>query len=137
MSGADLLVQFFCKPSAIESEIHPSHKSSIYTLGISRLHRAVSPSNKFARLIHLTKSSQMERVAYGYRIINFRCDTLYAPERGMSSWTAALWQSLTNTGIITKSNTAKEPENKWRMPRFKRGGEAYIKKFLYTDDKIK
>ena len=41
MNGTDLLVQFFCKPSAIESEIHPSLKSSICTLGISRLHRAL------------------------------------------------------------------------------------------------
>ena len=40
VSGTDLLVQFFCKPSAFESEIHPSHKSSICTLGISPLQGA-------------------------------------------------------------------------------------------------
>ncbi len=40
VSGTDLLVQFSCKPSAIESEIHPSHKSSICTLGISPLQGA-------------------------------------------------------------------------------------------------
>jgi len=28
------------KPSAFESEIHPSHKTSFYALCISRLHRA-------------------------------------------------------------------------------------------------
>ena len=28
------------KPSAFESEIHPSHKTSFYTLCTSRLHRA-------------------------------------------------------------------------------------------------
>ena len=40
VSGVDLLEQFFCKPSAFESEIHPSHKSSICTLGISPLQGA-------------------------------------------------------------------------------------------------
>lgn len=45
-----------CKPSAYESEIHPSHKPAVRTLCISRLHRARSPSNKFDGLIHLTKS---------------------------------------------------------------------------------
>ena len=44
MSGTDLLVQFFCKPSAFESEIHPSHKSPICTLGISPLQGAKSVS---------------------------------------------------------------------------------------------
>ena len=42
MSGAKLLTQVFHKPSAIESEIHPSHKSSICTLGISPLQGAKS-----------------------------------------------------------------------------------------------
>ena len=42
VSGTDLLVQFFCKPSAFESEIHPSHKSPICTLGISPLQGAKS-----------------------------------------------------------------------------------------------
>ena len=35
----------FAKPSALESEIHPSHKSEIYALCISRLHRAYGPGN--------------------------------------------------------------------------------------------
>ena len=42
MSGADLLVQFFCKPSAFESEIHPSHKTTFYALCISPLPGAKS-----------------------------------------------------------------------------------------------
>lgn len=33
------------KPSAIESEIHPSHKPSAFALGISSLQGAVVPGN--------------------------------------------------------------------------------------------
>ena len=33
-------VKYLTKPSAFESEIHPSHKPTVYTLCISRLHRA-------------------------------------------------------------------------------------------------
>ena len=35
--------KFFAEPSAFESEIHPSHKTSFCTLCISRLHRAITP----------------------------------------------------------------------------------------------
>ena len=35
--------KFFAEPSALESEIHPSHKTSFCTLCISRLHRAITP----------------------------------------------------------------------------------------------
>ena len=35
--------RFFFQPSAFESEIHPSHKTSFCTLCISRLHRAITP----------------------------------------------------------------------------------------------
>ena len=35
--------RFFIQPSAFESEIHPSHKTSFCTLCISRLHRAITP----------------------------------------------------------------------------------------------
>jgi len=38
--GVMAKVDYTCKPSAYESEIHPSHKSKICTLCISRLHRA-------------------------------------------------------------------------------------------------
>ena len=38
-----LRIAFFNKPSAFESEIHPSHKTSFCTLCISRLHRAITP----------------------------------------------------------------------------------------------
>ena len=35
-----LRIDFYNKPSALESEIHPSHKTPFCTLCISRLHRA-------------------------------------------------------------------------------------------------
>ena len=35
--------KFFAEPSALESEIHPSHKTSFCTLCIPRLHRAITP----------------------------------------------------------------------------------------------
>ena len=38
--GCNDKTDYIHKPSAFESEIHPSHKTSFYTLGISRLHRA-------------------------------------------------------------------------------------------------
>ena len=53
VSGTDFSTQVFHKPSAFESEIHPSHKSSICTLGISPLQGANLRKRKFQMLSHL------------------------------------------------------------------------------------
>ena len=77
------------KPSAYESEIHPSHKTSFYALCISRLHRA-----EYARVGLLCRIRQWVR-------------------KRMPKY------SLT----IAKK----------RYHFSKKGGNAYCKKFIYTD----
>ena len=72
--------QVFHKPSAFESEIHPSHKSSICTLGISPLQGALYHS--FGQC---TAAMIQKKTAHCF----LRCPSAYAAETAATDFSVA------------------------------------------------
>ena len=73
----------FPKPSAFESEIHPTHKPSVYAPGISPLQGANLRSRKFtvrkSRTVFIyaaTKGRRMDAVAVGGYIFEQICSDI-------------------------------------------------------------
>ena len=112
------------KPSAFESEIHPSHKSSICTLCISPLQGA-DIRNPLRYLLMNAAASQYSERASLYKHLQclsaFKCCRICVH--------AGYGNEFVNGHLCVHSQ--------WhnRHQFSKKGGNAYCKKFIYTDVK--
>ena len=113
------------KPSAFESEIHPSHKSSICTLCISPLQGA-DIRNPLCYLLMNAAASQYSERASLYKHLQclpaFKCCRICAH--------VGYGNEFVNGHLCVHSQ--------WHNHHHfsKKGGNIYCKKFIYTDVKI-
>ena len=118
------LLNPFYKPSAFESEIHPSHKPSVYAQGYFALPGA-DIRNPLRYLLMNAAASQYSERASLYKhlqcFLRSNADAfVFMPDTSMSSYTDAY--ASTHNKIIVINYT-------------KKGENAYCKKFIYTDFK--
>ena len=116
---------FSHKPSAFESEIHPSHKSKICTLCISPLQGA-DIRNPLRYLLMNAAASQYSERASLYKHLQclpaFKCCRICAH--------VGYGNEFVNGHLCVHSQ--------WHNHHHfsKKGGNVYCKKFIYTDVKI-